>query len=461
MWPSSVMKLAMDRRRFLQVATLAAAPMAKIHAREDRSADVLVIGAGLAGLAAAQSLTRAGRRVVILEARGRLGGRVWTKDLGPDARVDLGAQWIHEQETPITEEWIRRPATPLRPTDFDSIKGYRADGSPIRNNDLIDAFGLFDRLETHLTKESRRGFRVDEPISVGDAIDDWRRKTSISNEDWTRLQIALRTEIEQEYAADRDELAFPGFDEDDDVVGRRLTAPAGLHPLIERSAAGLEILTNTPVTRITWSDEGVVVHTSAGPRKAQQVVVTVPLGVLAAGKVTFEPQLPTRKRSAIARLGMGTLEKVALRFENTFWPERELFLFDGEGIVWSEIVNLHLTSNVPVLVALGSGRAARKAIQASDREIVEGLVAQLSRAFGSPAPKVTDYSVTRWTSDPWSLGSYSFRKVGSLASDYDDLEEPVAGRLFFAGEATSRSYPATMHGAHLSGLRAAEQVTKG
>lgn len=217
---------------------------------------------------------------------------------------------------------------------------------------------------------------------------------------------------------------------------------------------------------------------------ADVVLCTLPLGVLKLATapqsnqqntVQFLPPLPDWKTSAIQRLGFGNLNKVVLCFEKIFWnPNANLFGHVGSTTASrGELFLFWNLYKAPVLLALVAGEAAAIMENVSDDVIVGRCIAVLKGIFGNqgvPQPKET--VVTRWRADPWSRGSYSFVAVGSSGSDYDILASPVIpggtntnpgpaqgpARVFFAGEHTIRNYPATVHGAFLSGLREASRI---
>ncbi|KAK3923068.1 Lysine-specific histone demethylase 1A [Frankliniella fusca] len=262
---------------------------------------------------------------------------------------------------------------------------------------------------------------------------------------------------------------------------------------------GLDIKLNTAVRHIRYNANGVEVvtsnsrnHSNAVSYKADAVLCTLPLGVLKQSTapsaavlpntVQFTPPLPEWKVAAIQRLGFGNLNKVVLCFERTFW-DSNANLFGHVGSTTTSRGELFLFWNLyraPVLLALVAGEAAAIMENVSDDVIVGRCIAVLKGIFGNTAvPQPKETVVTRWRADPWSRGSYSFVAVGSSGSDYDVLAAPVTPpapgasapggpaasptnaapgqqpppRLFFAGEHTIRNYPATVHGAFLSGLR--------
>ncbi|KAF6205440.1 hypothetical protein GE061_019612 [Apolygus lucorum] len=255
---------------------------------------------------------------------------------------------------------------------------------------------------------------------------------------------------------------------------------------------GLNIKLNTAVKTIRYTTKGVEVTTSKGRNSGNSVtytgdvcLCTLPLGVLkqsatigvqpVPNSVQFSPPLPEWKTSAIQRLGFGNLNKVVLCFEKQFWDPASN-LFGHVGSTTASRGELFLFWNIykaPVLTALVAGEAAAIMENVSDDVIVGRCIAVLKGIFGNsnvPQPKET--VVTRWRVDQWARGSYSFVAVGASGTDYDVLaapvlpqpqnpadKTPVVPRLFFAGEHTIRNYPATVHGAFLSGLREGGRIS--
>ena len=241
----------------------------------------------------------------------------------------------------------------------------------------------------------------------------------------------------------------------------------------------LDVRTNDAVIAINYSSESPLGQASVKCESGQvyeadRVVFAAPLGVLKAKTITFVPPLPRRKEDSISRLGFGLLNKVILVFQQPFWEANKDFFgmlrgprtglglkqddyVAGRGQFWLTW-NCLPTSGLPVLIALMAGDAAFEAEDTSDKVLIDECLSQLRNCFG--AKEVTDpieTIVTRWGSDKFARGTYSFVGATSKAEDYDILAEP-AGNLFFAGEATCRSHPATVHGAYLSGLRCASDV---
>ena len=223
-------------------------------------------------------------------------------------------------------------------------------------------------------------------------------------------------------------------------------------------ARGLDIRLNSVVSEVRWGERGAELVLSTGDvLRADQVIVTVPLGVLKSGSVRFTPDLPRSKREAIAGLGMGLLNKHFLRFGRVFWPGD----YDWHELMketpgrWSQWVSLAKTG-APVLMGFTGADAARVVEPLDDRAIVDEAMEAVRAMFGTAAPGPAAWQLTRWSADPFARGSYSVNAVGSGRAHRGELARAEAGGVLrFAGEACSEAYPGTVHGALISGRAAA------
>jgi polyamine oxidase len=210
------------------------------------------------------------------------------------------------------------------------------------------------------------------------------------------------------------------------------------------------------VTKIKRRYKGVEVVVEDGTTfVADAAVVTVPLGVLKSKRIQFEPKLPDWKEAAIAELGIGIENKIILHFEKVFWPNVEFLGVVAEtSYGCSYFLNLHKATGHSVLVYMPSGQLARDIQKMLDEAAANFAFLQLKNILTDASPPI-QYLVSRWGSDINSLGSYSYDKVGKPHDLYNILRNPV-DNLFFAGEATSSSFPGSVHGAYSTGLMAAE-----
>lgn len=403
---------------------------------------VVIVGAGFAGLAAARRLTDSGVRVTVLEARDRIGGRTRT-DTSLGVPIDLGASWIHgTEDNPLTALADEIGATTVE-TDFEDF--VLVDQRGIVDEDLAAAVSAdWPRISDALEVRSENA-GDDETLADGLA--------GIANLDDPVVAWIVASQTAGEYAADPDQLSLRWFGSESEMDGPDVLLPGGYTQLSRHLAQGLTVQLGTVVTRISHGGPQVRVETTRGAVSADRVIVTVPLGVLKAQTVTFEPPLPQEKADAIERLGFGLLNKVVVAFDRPFWPEdRPMIGLVGPHQPLTDLVNGLLFTGEPLLIGLRGGAAAWSRESLSDKETVAQVVAALD------APEPTRALVTRWAADPYARGSYSFIAVGSSPDDMRILGEPVNDRLLFAGEATNPEFFGTVHGAYLSGTREADRL---
>lgn len=290
--------------------------------------------------------------------------------------------------------------------------------------------------------------------------------------------------LEYANAASVDKLSLRGWDQDtghefsgahSQVKGGYQQVPRGL----ARFPSSLDVRMNKPVQSIRYGSAGgkskaTIICEDGESVEADRVILTAPLGVLKEQTIQFDPPLPQWKRDAIRRMGFGLLNKLVLVFDKPFWDvDRDMFGLlrphrhgngfdqahykEGRGqfyFFWNTIK----TSGLPCLIALMAGESAFEAEQTPDSVLVDECLRSLRTCFGEThVPQPLESIVTRWGSDRFARGTYSFVAKEARPADYDMLAEPLAN-LHFAGEATCRFYPATVHGAYLSGLRVANEV---
>lgn len=437
-----------------------------IRHKQCHSPRVIVIGGGFAGIAAARALHDASIQVVLLESRDRVGGRVYT-DYSFGFPLDMGASWLHGvcNENPLTP-LIGKLAQPLYRTS--------GDNSVLYDHDL-ESYALFDTegaqvpqelvanvgkvFESILKETDKVRMECSEDMSILKAISIViNRRPDLSLEGLAHkvLQWYL-CRMEGWFAADANTISVKCWDKEELLPGGHALMVNGYRPVIDALAKGLDIRLRHRVTRIARYNNGVKVTVENGKTfVADAAVVAVPLGVLKAKSIKFEPKLPEWKEAAIADLGVGTENKIALHFEKAFWPNVEfLGVVSSTSHGCSYFLNLHKATSHPVLVYMPSGRLAQKLEKMSDDAAAKHAFLQLKQILPN-ASKPVNHLVSHWGIDKNSLGSYSYSTVGKPDDLFKRLRIPV-DNLFFAGEATSMRYQGSVHGAYSTGLMAAEE----
>ena len=457
------------RRRLLALAAASVLTAPRLASAASRPR-VLVIGAGVSGLVAARALQSAGCAVTVLEAAPRIGGRVHTdRSLFGGLPIELGAQFIHGKRNSAGRQnpvWSLAKNQGWRTTPFSSETGaLLRSGLPLTSTDEETLYALADQASEwilNVRKEQLEAHQTD--VSLWSAFDAFAKRQRLSLARRTDLRALFAADIEGDLAGDLNLISLLAYDEDDEFgIGGDQMLPGGYDQVPAHLAQGLDIRLRTPVRRIEHAGTPVrVVTTSGDIFEAEAVLITVPLGVLRGGSLTFSPLLPAAKRGALSRMRMGAFTKVILQFPQRFWPDGNWFTNIVPRAPWG-LSFASMQTPLPgshVLVAWQWGARARSLEALSDSRVLATVMTDLRATFpGQTLPQPARFHVTRWSRDPFTLGAYSYPVTGSPRADIVRLAAPVSNRLFFAGEATSADYPGTVHGAWLSGERAAREIT--
>jgi monoamine oxidase len=423
---------------------------------------VIVVGAGIAGLVAARALHLAGIEVVVVEGRDRVGGRTHTIDLAGTA-VDLGASWIHDgagsPTLPLVEALgiERMPASntgiALGASVLNRVVG-RFPDSEARNAlsgamaALVTTAPQFDQIEPGADLDHA----LDQLLGAVDA----------------NVRGTLGALIAMNEGKDANEVNFATFasyllaggTDHADVMPR-----GGYRSVVEHLASGLDIRTAQPVARIAQDANGVTVSTPLDTYSATHVIVTVPLGVLKAGSIEFDPALPAAKVDAIQRVGFGALEKVVLAYERAVWQVNgqpsHVTVVDSPRPQWPVILDLSTWYGVPVVVGFATGEYARTLAALPEGERVAALHATICELGGPGTPDPVAFATTAWAEDPFLLGCYaniaSSTDPARHADDLTTLATPT-GRVLFAGEHTCERGTSTVDSAWTTGVREASRL---
>ncbi len=433
------------RRAFLQGAAASAVSLALPRAAmaQGSGAEVAVVGAGAAGLAAARTLLAAGRRIVLLEARGRIGGRAHTDEDSVGEPWDRGCSWLHASEVnpwvgyartngfeTFVDRYPRRIFEGQRPLDAAELTAYRA---------------LVERMGRELEEAGRRGLDIPADAAF----------TRVTREDpWYPLAASGLTSWEGVEPGSFSALDSFQFDR----RGDDLLIPKGYGSLLAHYARGVEVRLNTPVSRIRWGRSGVFLDTPAGELRVRCAIVAVPSSVLAAGGMAFDPGLPVAVQEAVHALPLGVMNKVALRFKRNPFAGEDSEVLRERRSGWRGMSYLTRLWSSNVVIGTAAGAFAQELEAAGSQAFVDHALGELVSMAGSDIRRQFDRGVsTAWAGDPWSRGAYSHCVPGRFGAR-QRLTEPVAERLLFAGEHTEQAAYGTLHGAYQSGIRAARQA---
>jgi monoamine oxidase len=426
--------------------------------------DVIVVGAGLAGLTTAKDLIRAGKTVLVLEATDRIGGRAHTdrtfgasKEVGGAEKwlhgIDLGAGWIHGADQNPLRALVDELGFTRAPSKLDGavwVGSHRLspeehlayETAYKQTEDAMDKArhaGLDRPASEFLPKSSAYRFLVGGNIGPLEGGSDITRTSSI---DATSFQA-----------------------DPDDFVRE------GIGTFVTRFGRDVPVQLNSPVTAIRYgaaADGGVLVETAAGKYHARRVVVTVSTGVLAARKIAFAPDLPAWKWEAIRGLPMGLLNKIIFRFDGEVLPDAPVSEWvlhqqspppeSGDPEVMAFVVK-PLGSNL--IVGFFGGKQARRFEELGDKAAADYAKAALAQMYGPELVariRNDETKATHWGQNPWTLGAYSAALPGA-SKMHAELARPVDDLVFFAGEAAGPvEYNGSLAAAYVSGLQASRAV---
>ena len=434
---------------------------------------VIIVGAGWAGLTLANALRNAGVDHVLLEGRSRIGGRARTVDVA-GVPIDLGCSWIHEPGGNPMARFADQSGVDRENADIEldvaTFRGYDAFADrEVTLPEKVAAFAhalnfgdneassisaelgpkasIFDGAQVYLDRQGLEGAARRHAEFVIQLIAE-----SGDNYEWQRISLDYWANYESDYSG----------------VGQGEFPVGGYRRLVQSMAGDTEVRLRHRVQAIERHRRGVVVHCTIPGRTPRRrrlhgshVVVTVPLGVLKARSIAFDPKLPKRKRRAIRRIGFGAFEKVAMVFDEPFWSDAThthmLFISDHAPFELPLWIDLNEISGFPGLVALAGGRAGRQLHALGPDERLALALTRLTEILGHEVPAPVGWRTTDWHGNRFTRGAYSTILVGSDLGELDVLAQPVAGRVLFAGEATHHRL-GYADGAMSSGIREAKRL---
>jgi len=434
------------RRDFLSAsAALAALAGSGSRARGaalPREADIVVIGAGAAGIAAARRIQAANRKVIVVEADARLGGRCWTDSATFDVPFDRGARWLHNPETNPMVRLARNAGLDILTAPL---------GQKIRVGQRNARAGETEEFLAALVRANRAIDDASRKIDVACAsvlpkdLGDWAGTTEfVLGANGTGKDLRDVSVVDKARAQDRNA-----------AIGCR----QGLGALIAKLGEQVPVALSTPANQISWNNRDVTVETPAGKVSARAVIVTVSSNVLVAGNIKFTPDIPKRQLDAAAKLSLGSYDRIALQLPgNPLGLARDDAIIEQSSSTRTALLSANIAGSSLCLVDV-TGSFGRDLSSQGEKAMLAFALEWLNKLFGSDiTAAVKKSSVTRWNASALTLGAMSVAAPGGQGSRKILTES--TGNLFLAGEATHETLWGTVDGAWESGERAADAALK-
>ena len=415
---------------------------------------VLVIGAGVAGLAAARALADEGISVELLEARDRIGGRVFTSDAWTGLPIDLGASWIHGPKGNPVTALARAVDASMVSTDYDSYAEYVAPSLAREGVEESD-YSRWKKVVEGAVEAVPSGGR---DWSVAEAVAEAVDLSGLTAAERADLGFYLEGAFGSEWGLSPEKVSARTSEEGKYFKGLDVLFPEGYSRVIDPLGADLPVSFGQRVTGVRATLGGVEVELGDEVRTAEAVILTVPVGVLKAGSIRIDG-LDDAAKEAIATIEMGVLSKSFFRFDDIYWDEDvDWHAYLGpSGSRWSQWLSL-AKLGAPVLLGFNSDDYARSIEASPPDQVIDEAMPALRDMFGAKLPRPDAVQTSAWSKDPLALGSYSANSVGVTRKLRKALARPIDEAIFFAGEATEPDYHSTVHGALISGRRAADEV---
>jgi monoamine oxidase len=436
--------MTMTRRGFLSAsAGLALTPARALAAALPREADIVVIGAGAAGIAAARRIMAANRKVIVVEASDQIGGRCLTDTATFEVPFDRGARWMHNPDTNPMIKLARNAG--LDVSAAPSGQKIRVGRRNARPGETEEFLAVLVRANRAIDEASRGKVDVSCAAALPKDLGDWAATAEfLLGANFAGKDLKEVSAIDKARAQDRN---------------AGLGCRQGLGTLIAKLGEQVPISLSTAASHVTWSGRDVTVETPAGKIAAHAAVITVSSNVLTAGNIKFTPEIPKRQLDAAARLSLGSFDRIALQLPgNPLGLGRDDIVIEQSNSTRTALLfaNMGGSSLCAIDVA---GSFGRDLSGQSEAAMVAFAVEWLTKLFGSEvASAVKKSSATRWNSAPFVLGAMSSAVPGGQPSR-KILTEPI-GCMFLAGEATHETLWGTVDGAWESGERAADAALR-
>jgi monoamine oxidase len=451
----------MERRKFV-LDTLKTIPLVLIapnlfasNGKDEISTNpigktVLIIGAGIAGLAAAKKLKDKGFTVIVFESQEKIGGRLRT-DRSLGIAFDEGASWIHGPNGNPISKLASQAGANTYLTDDDNLAVFDNNGTAYSETFLDSQYTEF---ENALNAVLGAGTKRQSFQTIFNSL----YPTQANNRLWKYMLSAY---LEFDTGGDISKLSSKHFYDDEAFRGKDVIVTNGYDKVANLLGQGLDIRLNSRVTEINYTATKSLVKVNGNSIEADYVIVSVPLGVLKNNSISFQPSLPALKLSAIQNIQMGNVNKFLFIWNTPFWDTNIQYIGytpDTKGKFNYFMNMMKFLPTINGLMTFAFGNYATVTETMTDDQINSEVMAQLKTIYGNSIPNPTTMLRTKWGQNINTFGAYSFATNGTTSADFDTMATEINNKLFFAGEHTERDYRGTVHGAYLSGIREADKI---
>jgi monoamine oxidase len=450
------------------------------EAGEAQTTDVLIVGAGVAGLTAARELTKRNVGCVVLEARDRVGGRTLSQKVGRDW-LDLGGQWIGP-----TQDRLAALTRELKVVTFpqyqDGTKILSWGGKIVTYKGDLPWLSLATQIELGLMdwrfKSCMKNLPVEAPWSAqcasewdGQTVESWKRRHVHTKGARLFLDIVVRAVFTSE-PRDLSFLYFLSYLKSGHGLESLISIKEGAQEsrfvggaqrlsILMAEQLGERVVLNCPVRSITQDADGVTVQTDRGPFRGRLVIIAIP--PLLASRIHYAAGLPARRQQLMIRMPMGSVIKYVATYERAFWREAGFSgeAFSDTGPTVTTFDDCSHDGSQPALVSFSDGAAGRAWSDRPAEERRNAVLAEFARFFGQAALQPTEFAEKNWSDDPWSGGCYAGVMGPGVMTDFGPAIRQPCGRIHWAGTETAIDWTGYIDGAIESGQRTAvEAVTR-